>query len=94
MTTKKKAKPWGKAGKALLTTLITEGVVDISKDSNQHMETVRQDWFSDLEAKNIHQNYLTFRAEWNREAAVRGGRRRAAEEGEGKFIGVIRLLSC
>lgn len=83
-TTKKKAKPWGKAGKALLTTLITQGEVDISKDSTQHIETVRADWFRDRDARNFRRNYLAFRSEWNREAEVSGGRRRAAEEGEGK----------
>ena len=89
-TTKKKAKAWGKAGKALLTTLITEGEVDIRKNDNNHIDSVREKWFSDRTEKNFRRNYHTFRSEWNREAAVRGGRRRAAEEG--KVIGVIRLI--
>ncbi len=85
-TKKKKAKAWGKAGKAFLTTLITEGKVNIEKKDNAHIDTVRADWFPDRTEKNFRRNYLTFRSEWKREAEVSGGRRRAAEEGEGKII--------
>jgi hypothetical protein len=73
-TTKKKAKAWGKADKAFLTTLITEGNVDIYKNDNKHIDRVREKWFSDRTEKNFCRNYHTFRSEWFREAGVSGGR--------------------
>jgi len=71
----KKIKPWGRADKHFLSSLIFDADVDIYSTDNAYIEQVRSDWFPNRTELNFRRNFKAFGAEWDLEQEVNGGRR-------------------
>jgi hypothetical protein len=78
----KKAKYWGKAEKAYLTSLVNTGDVNIFNSSLENIESVRKEHFLHCGSKNFHNNFRNFAAVWALESEYAGAR--LGEEAGGK----------
>jgi hypothetical protein len=76
----RRIKPWGAADKRFLSSLITDGDVDIYSTDNGYIDRIREEYFPNRTERNFRRNFLNFSAEWDTEKAVEGGRRLEAGE--------------
>ena len=77
-----KIKPWGRADKQFLRSLIFDTDVDIRSTDNAYIEQIRSEYFPSRTAKNFRRNFKAFAAEWETESEVSGGRQREAYGGK------------
>ncbi len=76
----RRIKPWGTSDKRFLSSLITDGDVDIYSTDNSYINRIREECFPNRTERNFRRNFLKFSAEWDTEKEVEGGRRREAGE--------------
>ena len=76
----RRIKPWGTSDKRFLSSLITDGDVDIYSTDNSYINRIREEYFPNRTERNFRRNFLKFSAEWDTEKEVEGGRRREAGE--------------
>jgi hypothetical protein len=76
-----KIKPWGRADKQFLCSLIFDTDVDIRSTDNAYIERIRSEYFPSQTA-DFRRNFMAFSAEWETESKVSGGRQREAYGGK------------
>ncbi len=77
-----KIKPWGRADKQFLRSLILDADVDIRSTDNVYIEQIRSEYFPSQTELNFRPNFKAFTAEWETEREVSGGRQREADGGK------------
>jgi hypothetical protein len=77
-----KIKPWGRADKQFLRSLILDADVDIRSTDNVYIEQIRSEYFPSRTELNFRRNFKAFTAEWETEREVSGGRQREADGGK------------
>ena len=81
---KQRTKYWGDADKAILTTLVSRGDVDINDTTLENIEAVRLSHFPHRDKKLFRNNYKNFAAAWAVEQEKSGARELWGEPAGGK----------
>ncbi len=77
---KTKIKPWGRADKKFLRSLLFDTDVDIRSTDNTYIQQVRSEYFPCQSELKFHRNFKAFSAEWETEREVSEGRRSEAAD--------------